>query len=99
LKFGLSIKRFGRYPAIEPRHLLGSRQERLGRGRSPPTEDLASDHTQQNDLQQTACDAKGGEESNSYNASFTLEFILPESVKRINAYFVKDRISIYYPRV
>jgi len=34
---------------------------------------LASDHTQQDDQQQTGSNAKGGEESNSHNASFTLD--------------------------
>jgi hypothetical protein len=73
LKFVLSIKRFGRYPAIEPQRLVGSRQGRLGRGRIPPAEDLASEHTQQDDQQQTGSNAKGGEESDSHNASFTLD--------------------------
>jgi hypothetical protein len=36
-------------------------------------EDLASDHTQQDDQQQTGSNAKGGEESDSHNASFTLD--------------------------
>jgi hypothetical protein len=73
LKFRLPVKRFRLNPTIEPRHLVGSRKERLGRDRIPPAEDLASDHTQQDDQQQTGSDAKGGEESNSHNASFTLD--------------------------
>jgi hypothetical protein len=73
LKFSLSVKGFGRDPVIEPRHLVGSRQERLGRDRIPLAEDLRSDHTQQGDQQQTGSNAKGGEESNSHNASFTLD--------------------------
>jgi hypothetical protein len=36
-------------------------------------EDLASDHTQQDDQRQTGSNAKGGEESDSHNASFTLD--------------------------
>jgi hypothetical protein len=73
LKFSLSVKGFGRYPAIEPRHLVGSRKERIWRDRIPPLEDLASDHTQQDDQQQTGSNAKGGEESDSHNASSTLD--------------------------
>jgi hypothetical protein len=73
LKFSLSVKRFGSNPAIEPRHFVGSRKERLGRDRIPPVEDLASDHTQQDDQQQTGSNAKGGEESDSHNASFTFD--------------------------
>jgi hypothetical protein len=73
LKFSLPVKRLGPNPAIEPRHLVGSRKERLGRDRIPPVEDLASNHTQQDDQQQTGSNAKGGEESDSHNASFTLD--------------------------
>ena len=73
LKFSLPVKGGCRYPVIEPRHLVGSRKERLGRDRIPPVEDLASDHTQQDDQQQTGSNAKGGEESDSHNASFTLD--------------------------
>jgi hypothetical protein len=36
-------------------------------------EDLASNHTQQDDQQQTGSNAKGGEESDSHNASSTLD--------------------------
>jgi hypothetical protein len=73
LKFSLPVKGFRRNPAIEPRHLVGSRKDRLGRDRIPPVEDLRSGHTQQDDQQQTGSDAKGGEESDSHNASFTLD--------------------------
>jgi hypothetical protein len=78
LKFSLPVKRFRRDPAIEPRHLVGSRKDRLGRDRIPPAEDFASDHTQQDDQQETGSNAKGGEESDSHNASFTLASILPD---------------------
>jgi hypothetical protein len=41
----------------------------------PPAEDLRSDHTQQDDQQQTGSNAKGGEESDSHNASFILDVL------------------------
>ena len=53
LNFRLSIKGFCRYPAIQPRHLVGSLEERLWRDRIPPTEDVAADNTQQDGQQQT----------------------------------------------
>jgi hypothetical protein len=84
LKFSLPVKGFCRYPAIEPRHLVGSRKDRLGRDRIPPAEDFASDHTQQDDQQQTGSNAKGGKESDSHDASVTLTSILPEYGHRIN---------------
>jgi hypothetical protein len=67
LKFRLPVKRLCRDPVIEPRHLVGSRKECLGRDRIPPAEDLASNHTQQHDKQQTGSDAKGGGNSNSHS--------------------------------
>ena len=56
------------YPAIQPRLLVGSLKERLWRGRIPPAEDLASNHTQQDDQQQTGSDAKSGGEGDSHSA-------------------------------
>jgi hypothetical protein len=67
LSFSLSVKRLRPYPAIQPRHLVGSLKERLWRGRIPPPEDLASDDTQQDGQQQTGSDAKGGENSDSHS--------------------------------
>jgi hypothetical protein len=67
LKFRLSVKGFCRYPAIQPRHLIGSLKERLWRGRIPPAEDLASDNTQQDGQQQTGSRAKGGGNSDSHS--------------------------------
>src|SRR5580698_10675439 len=67
LGFSLSVKRLRSYPAIEPRHLVGSLKERLWRGRIPPSEDLASDNTQQDGQQQTGSRAKGGGNSNSHS--------------------------------
>ena len=72
LKFGLPVKGFRPYPAIQPRHLVGSLNERLWRARILPPEDLASNHTQQDDQQQTGGNAKAGEESDSHNSSLTL---------------------------
>jgi hypothetical protein len=71
LNFCLPVKGFCLDPTIEPRHLIGSRKESLWRGRIPPAEDLASNHTQQHDKQQTGSDAKRGGESDSHDASFT----------------------------
>jgi hypothetical protein len=58
LKFRLPIERCGAYPVIEPRHIIGSLEERLGSIRIPLPEDLISDNTQQDDQQQTGCNAK-----------------------------------------
>src|ERR1039457_1296826 len=67
LNFSLSVERFRPYPAIQPRHLVGSLKERLWRGRIPPAEGLASDNTQQDGQQQTGGDAKGGGNSDSHS--------------------------------
>jgi hypothetical protein len=84
LNFRLSIKGFCRYPAIQPRHLVGSLEERLWRGRIPPAEDVASDNTQQNGQQQTGSDAERGGNSVSHSYSVTYSFMLPESQIRVN---------------
>ncbi len=66
LDFRLVVKGRCLYPAIQPRHLIGSLKERLWRGRIPPAEDVASDKTQQDDQQQTGSHAGGGGRNESH---------------------------------
>src|SRR5437588_520371 len=84
LNFCLSVERFCRYPAIQPRHLVGSLKERLWRGGIPPVEDLASDNTQQDGQEQTGSDAEGEGNSVSHSYSVTYSSMLPESQIRVN---------------
>ena len=84
LNFRLSVKRFCPYPAIQPRHLVGSLKERLWRGRIPPAEDLASDNTQQDGQQQTGSDAEEGGNSIRIATQLLTRSILPESQIKVN---------------
>jgi hypothetical protein len=45
--FCFSVERFRGDPAIEPRHLVGSLQQRLWTMRIQPPDDLIPDNTQQ----------------------------------------------------
>src|ERR1700739_1795418 len=70
-KFGLSVARFGCDPAIEPREIVGSLQQRLWRVRSAQ-EDLIPDNAQQGSQEQPGSDAKAWVKCNSHGGPFTL---------------------------
>ena len=76
LLFGLSVKRFRRYPVIEPRHLIGSLQQRIWGARIAPPVDVISDDAQQYGQKQTGSDGNGGGNGDSHSAPFTLSSIL-----------------------
>src|SRR5579862_1533103 len=67
LQFSLVIERLSVDPAVEPRHLVGSLQQRLRTVRNPPPEDLIPDNAQQGGEEQTGSDAKGGGRRNSHS--------------------------------
>src|SRR6185437_1910278 len=64
LNFRLLIEGGCLYPAIQPRHLIGSLEERLLRGWTPPAE--AASDIQQDAQQQTGSNAWGGGRNNSH---------------------------------
>jgi hypothetical protein len=68
---GLPVERFSLNPTVEPRHLVGSLQQRLWSVRVEPPEDLISGDTQQDGRQQTGSDAKGGGRRNSHSGPFS----------------------------
>src|SRR6185312_4721591 len=76
--------RFCCYPAVQPRHIVGSLKERLWRGRIPPAEDVASDNAQQDGQQQTGSNAEFGENRSSHSYSVTYSLMVPESQIRVN---------------
>ena len=81
--FGLSIKEFCLNPAVEPRQVVGSHQQRLWTFKDPTPEDFIPDNAQQGGKKQTGSDAKGGGRRDSHNGPITLQSILPESSPEI----------------
>jgi hypothetical protein len=82
--FRFPIQRFRLNPAIEPRQIVGSLQQRLWTMRIQPSDDLIPDNTQQDGQQQTGSNAKAGGRCNSHSGPFTLASILPECAAQIN---------------
>ncbi len=66
--FGLSIEGFCLNPAVEPRQVVGSHQQRLWTLSDPTPEDFIPDNAQQGGQQQTGNDAKGGGDGDSHSA-------------------------------
>jgi hypothetical protein len=65
------VKRCGCDPAIEPRHLVGSLQERLWRIWIPAADKTISNPAQGGGNEQTYSDANGRGGGNSHKAPFT----------------------------
>ena len=80
----------------QPRHLVGSLQERVWSVRIQPPENLIPDNTQQDGQQQTGSNATSGGYRVSHDAWPTLKVILPERISKINKYYVSGRLQMSY---
>ena len=78
----------------QPRHLVGSLQERVWSVRIQPPENLMPDNTQQDGQQQTGSNATGEGYRASHDAWPTLKAILPERNSKINRYLINIRFQM-----
>ena len=84
LDFGAPIEGRGSNPVVEPRHSVGSLQQRLWSVGMGPPEDLIAGEAQQGSQQQTGSDANGRGSGDSHNAPFTFAIMMPDSRLSIN---------------